>query len=323
MTGPRGVWRPATHWLADPSEASIRRAVAAAVPGLANATVAVPTDLETSNPEWCESTAIVGGSFVVKFAWSEAAATRVDREASVLQALADVAPGLPIPRLAGSSDDPVAFVTHFVAGRPLRFQSRHVDERDRVLIATELAAFLTALHRPAVLHEVRDRVPAMVTPEPQGTTPAIRERLPDLLDRRRTNLVLGWCDWVDEVLGTPSSTQSFVHGDLHGFNQVWGRRTWTLRLIADFEAAGPADPEYDFRYLPPMEPTLALVDAVREHYEALSGRTLSMSRIMAWHVRTALGDALWRSEAGIPLPGGSTPASYVDDLETKLPEVMN
>jgi aminoglycoside phosphotransferase (APT) family kinase protein len=309
--------------LADPSEASIRRAVAAAVPDLANATVALPPDPETSNPEWCVSTAIVGGSFVVKFAWSEAAAKRVYREASVLQALADAAPALPIARLAGSSDDPMAFVTHLVAGRPLRFESRHVNERDRVLIAAELAAFLTALHRPAVLEEMRDRVPAIATPEPQGTTPAIRERLPELLDRRRTNLVLGWCDWVDEVLSTPLITQSFVHGDLHGFNQVWDRKTWTLRLMTDFEMAGPADPEYDLRYLPPMEPTLALVHAVREHYEALSGRTLSLSRIMAWHVRTALGDALWRSEAGIPLPGGSTPASYVDDLEKKLPEVMN
>jgi aminoglycoside phosphotransferase (APT) family kinase protein len=259
----------------------------------------------------------------VKFAWSEAAAKRVYREASVLQALAEVAPGLPIARLAGSSDDPVAFLTHFVGGRPLRFESRHVDERDRILIAVELATFLAALHRPSVLDEVRERVPAIVTPEPQGTTAAIRERLPRFLDRRRTNLILGWCDWVEEVLRTPSSTQSFVHGDLHGFNQMWDRNTWALRLVADFEMAGPADAEYDLRYFPPMERTLALVEAIREHYESRGGRTLSRSRIMAWHVRTALGDALWRSEAGIPLPGGSTPASYVDDLEKKLPEVMN
>lgn len=88
------------------------------------------------------------------------------------------------------------------------------------------------------------------------------------------------------------------------------------------EVAGPADAEYDLRYLPPMEPTLALVEAVRERYEGFSGTTLAMSRIMAWNVRTALGDALWRSEAGIPLPGGSTPTSYVDDLEKKLPAVM-
>jgi aminoglycoside phosphotransferase (APT) family kinase protein len=311
------------RWLTDPSEASVRQAIAATLPELANAAVELSPELETSNPEWCASTAIVGGSFLLKFAWSEAAAKRVHREACVLQTLADAAPHLPIARLAGSSDDPVAFSTYLVAGRPLRFGSRHVSNSERASIAVQLAVFLAALHRPAVLQVVRDRVPAVVTPEPQGATPAIRERLSHFLDRRRMDLVLAWCDWVDEVLGTPSSTQSFVHGDLHGFNQVWDRSTWTLRLVADFEMAGPADAEYDLRYLPPMEPTLALVEAVRERYEALSGRTLAMSRIMAWHVRTALGDALWRSEAGIPLPGGSTPASYVDDLAKKLPEVMN
>jgi hypothetical protein len=46
-----------------------------------------------------------------------------------------------------------------------------------------------------------------------------------------------------------------------------------------------------------------------------------MDRVMAWHILTALGDALWRSEAGIPLPGGSTPATYVDDIASKLDRV--
>lgn len=113
----------------------------------------------------------------------------------------------------------------------------------------------------------------------------------------------------------------FAHGDLHGFNQVWERNTWTLRLIADFEVAGPADPEYDLRYFPSQEPTLALVDAIQERYTALSGRSIDMNRVMAWHIRTALGDALWRSEAGGALPGGGTPALYVDDIERKLDQL--
>jgi hypothetical protein len=39
---------------------------------------------------------------------------------------------------------------------------------------------------------------------------------------------------------------------------------------------------------------------------------------MAWHLRTALGDVLWRSEAGIPLADGRTPAEWVDDLSTRF-----
>jgi hypothetical protein len=53
----------------------------------------------------------------------------------------------------------------------------------------------------------------------------------------------------------------------------------------------------------------------------VTGFDLDLRRVMAWHVRTALGDALWRSEAGVPLPAGSTPASYVDDIQRKLPAV--
>lgn len=39
---------------------------------------------------------------------------------------------------------------------------------------------------------------------------------------------------------------------------------------------------------------------------------------MAWHVLTALGDALWRTEAGVDLPGGGTATTYVDALKVLL-----
>lgn len=39
---------------------------------------------------------------------------------------------------------------------------------------------------------------------------------------------------------------------------------------------------------------------------------------MAWHRRTALGDALWRSEAGIHLPDHRTPVEWVEDLQRRL-----
>ena len=55
---------------------------------------------------------------------------------------------------------------------------------------------------------------------------------------------------------------------------------------------------------------------------ALTGRRLSIERIMALHLRTSLGDALWRTEAGMPLllprPGGGTPDDYVDELAARF-----
>src|SRR5207253_5003362 len=137
----------------------------------------------------------------------------------------------------------------------------------------------------------------------------------------RAELARRWCDWVDEVLASAARQQVLVHGDLHGYNQVWDRSTWKLRLVADFEVSGPADPEYDLRYFPPLEPTLGFVHSVCGRYTALTGSSLNVRRVMAWHIRTALGDALWRSEAGIPLPAGCTPASYVDDIRRKLEEL--
>ena len=43
---------------------------------------------------------------------------------------------------------------------------------------------------------------------------------------------------------------------------------------------------------------------------------------MAWHVRTTLGDAMWRTEAGLPLllqrPGGGTPSDYAYELKDRF-----
>jgi aminoglycoside phosphotransferase (APT) family kinase protein len=292
--------------------------VTAAVPELAHAPIAVASGISTSNPEWSSATAIVDDRFVVKFAWSKPAAKRVHREAGVLKTLAQFCPDLPIPRLAGATHDPVAFVTHLVPGVPLASDEvRRLDARVHATVAEQIASFLATLHGTR-LPALRERVPGLVAPQPQGTTAAISQRLPRFLDERRAALVVGWCEWVDEILRTPPPEPVLVHGDLHGFNQVWNPTTWELKLVADFEVAGPSDPEYDLRYFPPLEPTLGLLEATRAHYSSLTDRAIDMARVMAWHIRTALGDALWRSEAGVALPGGNTPASYVDDIQLKL-----
>ena len=67
-----------------------------------------------------------------------------------------------------------------------------------------------------------------------------------------------------------------------------------------------------------MGPGLELLAAVMRHYAALSGRELSAARVMAWHVRQALGDVLWRSEAGLPLPDRRAPGDWVADLSARF-----
>jgi hypothetical protein len=96
--------------------------------------------------------------------------------------------------------------------------------------------------------------------------------------------------------------QVLVHGDLHGDNQVWDGGD--LKAVLDFENVGTGEPEYELRAFPGpgMGPGLELLAAVVRHYERVSGREVSVERVMAWHIRQALGDVLWRSEAGVPLP---------------------
>lgn len=80
---------------------------------------------------------------------------------------------------------------------------------------------------------------------------------------------------------------------------------------------GPAEPEIDLRCLP-GDCGVALFTETVAQYEQLSGTTLNVDRIMAWHLRTVLADALWRTEAGGALPDHRTPAQWVDDLEARF-----
>jgi len=68
-------------------------------------------------------------------------------------------------------------------------------------------------------------------------------------------------------------------------------------------------------------PGVEMLTATMDHYQALTGRALSAERIMAWHVRQALGDALWRTEAGVPLPDHRSPGAWVDDIAARLREL--
>ncbi len=109
-----------------------------------------------------------------------------------------------------------------------------------------------------------------------------------------------------------------VHGDLHGDNQVWDGDQ--LRAVLDFESIGAAEPEYELRAFPGpgLGPGVQLLTATMRHYQQLTGHQLSLDRIMAWHARNALGDVLWRSEAGIPLADHRTPPQWVEDLAVRF-----
>jgi aminoglycoside phosphotransferase (APT) family kinase protein len=278
----------------------------------------VPGPAGKQDSQWHSGSVPVGDQFFVKFAWSRPAALQLAHEIGVLAALARQ-PAVPfLPEVVASSTDPLLLITRRVPGASL-FEV--IDSIDRDRAARQLVQFLAALHRPAI----RQRVEATVGPLssaqlPPASTATLRDRFGTWVRPDQHRAVTRWCDWADAVLATPGPTV-LVHGDLHGDNQVWAHDE--LRLVIDFATAGTAEPEYELRTFPGpgMGPGPELLTAVMRHYERITGRRLSADRIMAWNLRQALGDALWHSEAGIPLNDHRTPPQWVDDLAARFSQL--
>ena len=305
------------RWSAECSEVEVRRALAAAMPGLVVERLTLRHRHPQPDPLYWSSSAFVGDDLVVKFAWSGVRAVRLHREGVLLQRLAERVPALRLPEVVVLHDDPVVVVTKQLVGEPL--SSAAADELcgarlERV--ASELTDVLLALHGlPAA--EVLEGLPE-VTPTAQSDTALLRARYGRLVDDRRATLVHRWCDWVDGVLGGPGPDAVLVHGDLHGHNQLWDLATGGLVAVLDLEECGARDPHFDLRYLPGSSSSTELLLGVVHAYERRSAARLSLERIMAWHVLTALGDALWRTEAGVELPGGGDARTYVDEVRGRL-----
>lgn len=306
-------------WLRDGSEESLRSAIAVCAPELATLPIRINPRHAVSNPLWWSSSAVVDGRYVAKFAWSEIRAVRLWREGMVLERLRTQAPLLALPEVMVLSREPALLVTRRVEGGPLSWEwAGSLGDGETQQVAGEVAEFLVRLHGVQPGAVVGDL--PVVSPTAQADTESLRHRFCRLVDDQRGQSVMRWCEWVDDTLhGRPMPLpEVLVHGDLHGYNQVWDRASATLLAVVDFEESGIADPHFDLRYLPGNSHGTELVLAVMAAYEQLAGRRLSIERVMAWHVLTTLGDAMWRTEAGLGLPGGGTATTYVDRLEGEL-----
>ena len=302
--------------LAERSENEIRRGLANACPELPIESLELAPYHPQTNPLWWSSSAVVNGALVAKFAWSQVRAERLYREGVILRRLAGIAPTLRLPTVVALSADPVVVVTRRVAGDPLPWQRADGLPPDRMAtIAHALGTFLATLHRVDADAVLGGLAPSRLSA--QSDTATLRAEYVHLVDRDRGRLVRGWCDWIDVVLGVDVDAV-LLHGDLHGHNQLWNLRAGSLVAVLDFETCTVGDPQFDFRYLPGNWASPELFVAVARSYEEHTASTVSFERVLAWHALTVLGDALWRTEAGAPLPGGGNAATYVDDVADRL-----
>ena len=302
-------------WLAECSAAALGEALRMVAPELAGYPVTVPGPAGKQDPLWHSGNVPIGERFYVKFAWSRPAALQLAHEMAVLAALARE-PAVPfLPEVVASSTDPLLLITRRVPGASL---FSVVDSIGPDQVAGQVVRFLATLHHPATRQRAEAAVGPLTRPVlPPGTTQTLRDRFGAWVGPEQYRAVLRWCDWADAVLASPGPAV-LVHGDLHGNNQVWDHSE--LKLVMDFATAGAAEPEYELRTFPgpAMGPGLDLLTAVMRQYQRVTGRELSAERIMAWHLRQALGDVLWQSEAGLPLNDHGTPPQWVDDLAARF-----
>ena len=209
------------RWLDQRSVGSVRRALRRRAPDLSGCSITLQPWIEQSDPRWSAGTALVDGRFVAKFAWSKLAAERLWYEARILHSLATRSADLRLPEVVVASDDPVLVITRLVAGAPLTYELVGQADQPRLdKIGSELALFLSKLHRAEVLADVEDVVGPLDVPQPQATTADLRDRVAPWVRADQLEMIYRWCDWVDRVLQFQRD-DLFVHGDLHGHNQVW------------------------------------------------------------------------------------------------------
>jgi aminoglycoside phosphotransferase (APT) family kinase protein len=315
--------KPAVGWLATRSVGELRGAISEAIPELAGRSLVLNDRVVTSNPRYFQGSAVLGGAYVVKFAWSEPAARRIAHEARLLEALANAELGLAVPVVVAARTAPAILITRLVPGEPLSWEAANgLSGRPRRMLVEGLAHFLAVLHDPGTLEAIGPASLGPEIPETQATTNELRQRFGRLVSPSEQLMVEQWCDWADTVLHDARGG-ALLHGDLHGHNLVCDPVSGALRLVADFETAGPGDPAFDFRYLPGQAKTVDLFLEIRQHYERLGGGGLDIDRVMAWHITTVLGDALWRTEAGVALPGnGGTASTWVEELDSRMQSMI-
>lgn len=302
------------RWLDDGGDGAIRRALHELAPELADESIDHVDRVPDLDPDWFRGTARVGDDHFVKFAWSAVPAQRIGFEATVVAALSER--GLPVPSPIHPPSDLACFVTDFVDGQP--FDPGNVPDGERLRTwARSMAGFLVELHESTNLSSSASSPPEHWV---QATTDQLRDdAFLAIVGGAQRNLIERWCAWCDDVLADEVS-RVLVHGDLHGFNMQWDPATAELLLVADFEMAGMADPALDFRYQTTNAPTNDLVLAVIDAYRSLGG-VVETERVAAWTILSVLGDARWRSLAGIGLPDDGTPEGWVDDLARRLPQL--
>jgi aminoglycoside phosphotransferase len=102
-------------------------------------------------------------------------------------------------------------------------------------------------------------------------------------------------DWPPRVL----------HDDLHGGNLLLDQQSLQLSGVLDFESVAVGDPHIDFSWFASIDEEL--MRSATAAYAEAGGGPLSLDRCRLFGAVCDLTDAIWHTERGYPVEGGSIP----------------
>jgi aminoglycoside phosphotransferase len=283
------------------SVAALRDALARLAPALADAPIELHQDLGDTWAVERPRTARIGDGHVVKFGWTEDGAARVVEQGRILRALAHA--GLPTPEVVATTGEPALVLYRRIDGVPLDLWSHPLARGDVRPLARSIAGVLAAFHAPETRAALAAAAVVLPAPRPQATPDALRARAVPLLEVAQRDWVAEACRAVEAVLA-PAADAVVLHGDVHGWNLVANPSRTAVVGVVDVDDIALGDLHFDLRYVPALAPSLDLFRATTSAYAALTGRDVDRERALAWHVLTDLGDALWRTEAGVEVVAG-------------------
>ena len=221
-------------WLPEPSPAAVVDALRVVAPALAGLPVTIPSPVGQDDPVFQMSSAALGDDFVVKFAWSQAAARFILHQITILETLAPS--GGPLPARGRRGRDQPADPGHQAGARDKLVRSRGPDRPGPRGRAARAVPGGTA-QRPDATPRRGGRWsdPAWY---PLVTTAALREQFGRLVTRGSSGPSSAGA--IGRRGPGAAGPQVLVHGDLHGDNQVWS--AGELQVVLDFENVGLAEP---------------------------------------------------------------------------------
>lgn len=256
-------------------------------------------DLRLLAEGWDNTVWLVNDDVVFRFPRRQIAIPGVEREIAILPSLAARLPAaIPEPAFVGQPTD--AFRWPFFGARLIRgreLADANLTDAARAVVASQLGRFLRALHAPAVLEAIGERLP--VDPNRRADmkfrVPMTRERLAEL--GRRGLWLQPPVPWLDDAESLPPTTASAVtHGDLH-VRHALVEEDGSLAGVIDWGDLGRSDPAVDLSlYWSALPP--AARPAFLEAYGPVDEAALLRARVLAVFLSGTL--ALYAAAEGVP-----------------------